>query len=214
MKESLIFAAIAAALLVVSCGTAKKATNNQQQQQDMSTLGQRKAKSPAQIYAEDEMAETLRAWGRYNGFADQNLESYAAAVARGALAERIAVLATSAVRKYDDSKQISNKNVDGVAETAKVAEFASNSEVTTVAKELIKGSRIAVSDRFVQKDGTEDCYVAVEVNMASLIKAVQENQKFQEALSFDRKAEIDFNSEKFRDSMMDAFEELKQAKQQ
>lgn len=96
MKKISIIAALAAAtlMLVSSCGAQKAATGG---------MGQKKAKSEAQLYAEDPNATTIRAWALYNGFAEDNLEQRAAVLARQELSNTIATLVTGAIENYSDT---------------------------------------------------------------------------------------------------------------
>lgn len=207
MKRNLFFSAIMAvmvsALTLTSCGSSKKSG---------STLGDMKEKSPAQLYAEDADRNNLRAWGQYNGFADQDLESFAATVARGKMSEEVSTLITKAVDIYQNNQKINNRSLGGQAEDVMTGESKGDLDVSAVSKELIAGSRVAVSNRYVQKDGTETCYVAVEISVDALINNAKQNSKLQEAISKSRKEEIVMDSKEFKESMQSAFEDLKAAK--
>lgn len=191
MKKIIVI--LAAAAVVVSCGVAG--------------LGRQKAQSPAQKYAQT--ATTVCEWSKYNGFPNQNLEGFAAASARAKLADRVAALITHAVEIYDANLQVANKALDGKVEDIKTSEGKGQESIRQISKQLVTNSRIAVSDRYVQKDGTEDCYVAVEVTVPAIVEAVEKNEEMKEAISRERKAEIDFNSEQFKAAMRQSFEELK-----
>lgn len=216
MKKNLMFSVLMAvmvsALALASCSSSKKA--KAVVQNVGSTLGELKEKSPAQLYAEDPDRNNMRAWGSYNGFADQNLEALAAATARSALAEEISVLIKSAVDRYEGGQRIDNRSLGGQAENVKTTESQGITDIESVSKELIAGSRIAVSNRYIQKDGTETCYIAVEISIDGLINNVKQNSKLQEAISKSRKEEIEYDSRKFKESMQSVFEELKEAKGQ
>ena len=205
MKKISIIAALAAAtlMLVSSCGAQKAATGG---------MGQKKAKSEAQLYAEDPNATTIRAWALYNGFAEDNLEQRAAVLARQELSNTIATLVTGAIENYSDtySKQQMG-GTEGIDKRRTLSE-SSKDKVSSVTQELIRGSRIAVSDRYVQSDGTETAYVCVELDIPGLIDNLKNNTDLQDVISKEEKLDIDFSSEVFSDSVSEEFSTLNDLK--
>lgn len=210
MKKVFVFVAIA--LTFVACGTSKKAASSAQASGQEESLGEHIQKSPEQLYAEDPDADNIRAWALYNGFESQNLETFAATQARAKLADEIATLVKTAVDIYENGARIDNKSLDKKAENVKTAESKAELKITAVSKELIRGSRVVMSDRYRQKDGTVNCYSAVEVNLKGVLNNIKNNASIQEAISESRKEKIDYNSKKFEQAMQSAFEELKQTK--
>jgi len=218
MKRNLLFSVIMAVTLSVmtftSCGSSKNTKADYgDSASTSSSLGERREKSPAQIYAEDPERTNMRAWGMYNGFPDQNLEALAAAAARSALADEISVLVKNAVDRYDNGSRINNRSLEGQAESVMTSESQAQNDIQTVSKELISGSRIAVSERYGQKDGTETCYVAVEISVDALVNNIKQNSKIKEAISKSRREEIAYDSKEFKESMQSVFDELKAAKE-
>lgn len=209
------FFLMATAIALVACGTAKNTTSATQDsataQESLGTLIQ---KSQEQLFAEDPDADNLRAWASYNGFENQNLESFAATAARANLASEIATLVSTATDLYENGARIDNKSVDGMAENVKMAESKAENGIKAAAKELMRGSRIVMSNRYRQKDGTVTCYAAVEMNLKGVLNNIKNNASIQEAISQSRREQIDFNSKKFEEAMQSAFEELKEAKKQ
>ena len=205
MKKISIIAALAAAtlMLVSSCGAQKAATGG---------MGQKKAKSEAQLYAEDPNATTIRAWALYNGFAEDNLEQRAAVLARQELSNTIATLVTGAIENYSDtySKQQMG-GTEGIDKRRTLSE-SSKDKVSSVTQELIRGSRIAVSDRYVQSDGTETAYVCVELDIPGVIDNLKNNTDLQDVISKEEKLDIDFSSEVFSDSVSEEFSKLNDLK--
>ena len=205
MKKISIIAALAAATLMLasSCGAQKAATGG---------MGQKKAKSEAQLYAEDPNATTIRAWALYNGFAEDNLEQRAAVLARQELSNTIATLVTGAIENYSDtySKQQMG-GTEGIDKRRTLSE-SSKDKVSSVTQELIRGSRIAVSDRYVQSDGTETAYVCVELDIPGLIDNLKNNTDLQDVISKEEKLDIDFSSEVFSDSVSEEFSKLNDLK--
>lgn len=206
-----LFALASIILILASCGSSKKAVAPASAPEGKS-LGLKVQKSPEQLYAEDPEAENMRAWGFRNGFESQNLEALAATEARAKLAEEVATLVKSAIDIYEKNAKIDNKSLNAKAENVKTTESQDIVKVSAVAKELIRGSRIVMSDRYLQEDGTVNCYSAVEVNMKGILDNIKKNASIQEAISESRQARIDFNSKMFEESMKSAFDELKAAK--
>ncbi len=206
MKKISIIAALAAAtlMLVSSCGAQKLATGG---------MGQKKAKSEAQLYAEDPNATTLRSWAQYNGFPEDNLEQRAAVLARQELSNTIATLVTGSIENYGDTYRASeiSSNSEGISKRQTLSS-GSKDKVSAVTQELLRGSRIAKSERYIQPDGTETAYVCVELALETLINNLQSNKELHQVISENEKLYIDWRSEQFSQSMQDEFETLKEAK--
>lgn len=203
MKKAIY--SLLALMIVASCGTVSKLVNEE-------SLGTHVQKSPAQIYAEDADADNIRAWASYNGFESQNLENYAATAARAKLGDEIATLVSNAVEMYENGARIESKPVEGNIESASMSESLVNSKIKAVSKELISGSRVVMSDRYRQSDGTVTCFTAVEISVKGIINNIKGKTSVQEAISEGRKAAIDFESKLFEESMKASFEDLKKAK--
>lgn len=179
-----ILAFLICALSLISCGSLNK-----------STLGVQKEKSPAQIYAEDPDRETMRAWSFQTGLSSMNLEAYAAAKAIALLANQTSTLVSHAINIMEDEMG------------ARVL----SEEIETVAKETIKGSRIAVSTRYVNRDGTETCYVAVEISIDDIIMNIRHSAKIQEAITKATDGKhVNVGSEGFSSAMTESFNSIKE----
>lgn len=200
MKKNLLFSALIvvvfSTLTLTSCGS----------------LGKQKAKSPAQKYAESVSTNTLCGWAQYNGFSDQNLEAFAATNARASLAKEIETYINTGIRIYDSKYSVRSVDVGEKADGIKAGDEGDHGIVEEAAHAIISGSRVVMSDRYVQKDGTETCYTAVEINPDAVINYMKQNKEFKEAISRSRKEQIDYDSQMFKESMQQAFDELKKAR--
>ena len=153
------------------------------------SLGKHKKASPAQKYAEDPKRTTMRAWGFRTGASYMNLEAYAAMAARGKLAEQTAVLITSTLKAQMD---VSN---------------ASIGEIKAFSEELIVGSRVVKSDRYVNKDNTETCYVAVEIRLEDILRNIQTSAEFQQTMNkVSGGRTVNVSSQEFADQMRNTFD--------
>ena len=199
MKKNLLFSTLLtvlfAALTFTSCGSS-------------AGLGKHKQKSPAQEFAESKTRTTLRGWGQYNGFSDQNLEAFAATQARADLVKEIKTYVATLIDIYDGAYKLGSLSNE---ETGRVRDDRGldESKIVEFAEATLVGSHVVMSDRYVQKDGTETCYTAVEISLDAIANYMKQNKKFNEAISKDLKEEIRYDSDKFRESMSQAFEELK-----
>ena len=144
--------------------------------------------------------------------AEDNLEQRAAVLARQELSNTIATLVTGAIENYSDtySKQQMG-GTEGIDKRRTLSE-SSKDKVSSVTQELIRGSRIAVSDRYVQSDGTETAYVCVELDIPGLIDNLKNNTDLQDVISKEEKLDIDFSSEVFSDSVSEEFSKLNDLK--
>lgn len=195
-KNLLLFVALFVSILFfVSCGSS-------------SGLGKHKDKSPAQEYVEAKNRNTLRAWGQYNGFPDQNLEAFAAAQAKADLVKKIETYVGTYIEMYDGTYQASEVS-GGESDRAKDDGGKDTNTILEAAENTLQGCSVVMSDRYVQKDGTETCYLAVEISPETVINYIKTNKKFNDALSKEKKEEIRYDSERSKESMLKAFEELK-----
>lgn len=209
MKKTIVMAAIAAFALI-SCGTsrtvAQTSTDNQ-----VSTLGRKVEKSPAQIYAQDPNATTLRAYASYRGLPSQPVTRLAATQARGELAQSIATLIKTAIDMYSNSystESLTNEGVDINASGVTKAEEMTRS----VAEELVRYAPVVVSDEYQQANGTVVAHVCVELHPQKILEAVRSNENYQKAVNEQEQAYIDMRSKNFEQSMNKSFEDLKASK--
>lgn len=169
-------------------------------------------KSEEQKFAEDPNRDTMRAWAFWNDFPTMNLEAIASADANASLAEQTARLVSRAIEKYDESKRASERGKRGDAKGVMVAEQKVTSQVKSVAKEIIKGSRVAMSTRYEEKDGTHTCYVAVEISIDDMLLNIKNMDLVEQALGADEGVDIEIDSSSFEESMRESFQELKEGK--
>lgn len=195
---------VAAMMLLSACGA---------QKQVKSGIGQKKEKSEAQLYAEDPNAESIRTWAQYNGFPDDNLEQRAAVLARQEMANTVATLVTGAIENYseDYSMQQMQSGGEGI-EKRRTLSGESKEKVSSVTQELLRGSKIAVSDRYIQSDGTETAYVCVELDLETLLNNLIKNDALQQVISETEKMVLDFRSKLFSEEMKEQYEILKEEK--
>lgn len=176
-----------------------------------SSLGEAIEMDRCQLYAEDPTATSPRAWAKYNAFDMKNAQRYATALARADLAGQIATLVSDALEAYDEQY---GKMAGNGQEAKKVAEAATQakSQVKTVAEELIRGSRIAMSSFYRQADGTIDAYVCVEADYNAILEQLKKNAEIQRVISDTEKARVEQNMKDFEESMQESFEKLKAEK--
>lgn len=172
---------LCAALTLISCGASR------------STLGRHKEHSPAQIYAKDINRTNMRAWGMRTGTAAMNLEAYAAAAARAVLAENTSTLISRTIKDMEGEDAVSSIDLESSS------------------KEVIKGCRVVMSDRYVNKDGSETCYVAVEISLDDILMNIRRAEAIKEALSKASGSKVvDVDSDKFAETLKKSFSHIKE----
>ena len=220
------------AVLSTSCGSSKSAMEKAQfeewkrkqiehqreeeRQKDLrqnaeSSIGVEIAKSQAQLYAEDPNATTMRAWSSYNGFPDDDLEFIAAQQARGELSNMISSMATSAFSSFADRLRKEGL-IDGNLQKKISQDGKTTNKITVVAENLIKGSKVAVSNRYAQKDDTQTAYVCVEIDPAIVIEKIRNEKSIEEIFSEKEQLLNAFKSKKFEEEMQSSFERYKEEK--
>ena len=210
-------------LFMASCGSSKKAQNDammmqmmqmmQQQNQSQqkpagSSLGMEIAKSPAQQYAEEADATTMRAWASYNGFADDQLEQVAAGIARGELANMLAVFVQNALENFVDRATVQGQTSDGAAKR-KIKDDEVQTKLKVVSEALIKGSKMVRSNRYGQADGTHTAYVCVEIEPKMIAEKIKNDAALINAISDDERLKIAFKSKMFDEEMESSFEKFR-----
>ena len=210
-------------MFMVSCGSSKKVQDDammmqmmqmmQQQSQGQqkasaNSLGVEIAKSPAQQYAEAADATTMRAWASYNGFADDQLEQVAAGMARGELANMLAVFVQNALENFVDRATIQGQTSDGAAKR-KIKDDEVQTKLKVVSEALIKGSKMVRSNRYGQTDGTHTAYVCVEIEPKMIAEKIKNDAALINAISDDERLKIAFKSKMFDEEMESSFEKFR-----
>lgn len=217
-------------MFMASCGSSKQAQNDammmqmmqmmQQQQQTQqpqqqtqsasaNSLGVEIAKSPAQQYAEAADATTMRAWASYNGFADDQLEQVAAGIARGELANMLAVFVQNALEDFVDRATVQGQTSDGAAKK-KIKDDEVQTKLKVVSEALIKGSKMVRSNRYGQADGTHTAYVCVEIEPKMIAEKIKNDAALINAISDDERLKIAFKSKMFDEEMQSSFERFRE----
>lgn len=217
-------------MFMASCGSSKQAQNDammmqmmqmmQQQQQNQqsqqqtqsasaNSLGVEIAKSPAQQYAEAADATTMRAWASYNGFADDQLEQVAAGIARGELANMLAVFVQNALEDFVDRATVQGQTSDGAAKK-KIKDDEVQTKLKVVSEALIKGSKMVRSNRYGQADGTHTAYVCVEIEPKMIAEKIKNDAALINAISDDERLKIAFKSKMFDEEMQSSFERFRE----
>ena len=217
-------------MFMASCGSSKQAQNDammmqmmqmmQQQQQNQqsqqqtqsasaNSLGVEIAKSPAQQYAEAADATTMRAWASYNGFADDQLEQVAAGIARGELANMLAVFVQNALEDFVDRATVQGQTSDGAAKK-KIKDDEVQTKLKVVSEALIKGSKMVRSNHYGQADGTHTAYVCVEIEPKMIAEKIKNDAALINAISDDERLKIAFKSKMFDEEMQSSFERFRE----
>ena len=173
-------------------------------------------KSEEQKIAEDKNRNTIRDWGVYEDFGTMNLEAFAAMNARAKLAEQTATLISRALDHYADSKGMNSMDEESRAALQEAKEVTKSN-----AKEIIQGSRVLQSTRYIidKKRNIQACYAVVEISVKDALLTIKNTEKIQKALnklekkiSKNPKAEINVNSVEFSEASLKAIDEMNENK--
>lgn len=213
MRKTFLFFITISVMMLTSCGTSRQiATSNQTAQQPQtSSLGEEVEKSPAEIYARDLNANTIRGFGTFNGLPGMPVEQLAANNARGELVSSLTSLVKTSIMTYYNQYGQSSADLEHLTSVLE-GKTKANAETQTVAQELINGSRVAVSNTYKQPNGTMTSYVCVELAPSQVLESIRANHTFQELINKEAQMYIDFKSQEFEKSMEAAHEELKRLK--
>lgn len=212
MKKLFSIAAVAATIVLASCGggTTKQVVASSTTQNN--GLGVEIAKSPAQLYAEDPNATTLRAYASYNALPSMPVVSLAATQARGELAQSIAALVTAANTLYAEQygkESLSKSELDALMS----ANNSAKNKIEVIAKELVQYTPVKINNKYTQENRTITAHVCVELHPQNILQAIQNDKSYQEAVNKNEQIYIDFKSEEYSKSLEKSFEDLKNAKQ-
>ncbi len=213
MKKILNFlTAVAVIILISSCGASRKVINSTMQHQAPNNgLGVEIAKSPAQQYAEDLTATTLRGYGSYNSLPGMQGMVYATNIARQDLVNSIETFVQSAVSNYSEQylrQNLSDSNLQKVMEGVSKA----GTSVKSVAERLVANTPPVVRNSYTQPDGSVTDHVCVELAPSRIIEALASDNEFKEVIGQEAQLYIDWKSKEFDKSMESAFEEMRKAK--
>lgn len=200
-------AALMTLAVAVSCGSAKKA----QQREIENSLGVEKAISPAQMYAESAPSGVQRAWASYNDIDPTIAMRGAAALARAELAAQIGVAVEDGIRLYR------GKNSQYAADEQKSAQVSEgggedDNQIKTATDEIVEGSRIVKTNIYEQKNGTNDAYVCVEIDVDLILQRINNNTQIMDLISEQDKELTEQDRKDFENEMRDLFERYRSSK--
>ena len=164
-------------------------------------IGTHQTKSKEQKYAEKKSRKTFREWGSYEGFSSMDLEGFAASVARKKLAERVGVYVEPITANYldaVDADSINEKTGKDIKDNEAQQRAEGNFKLSADA--FIRNSRVVMTDRYVQNDGTVVCYAAVEVSIDDVEAVVMTTKAMRKAF---KEAGIDVDSPEFEKAAKD-----------
>ena len=215
MKKTLIFAAVAA-LVICSCGTAKKAANNS------SYNSQLQNSQPAQTAqtpqnANPTPARTLRAtepcialseekdfaaWGVAQSYNEKVAVNEASRNAREELAKMMSVAVEGAAEDY-----LKNTSVNKKSTAATLSEEIS----TQFYSECVKNSKRIKTSVYDLDDGQIQVYVCYEIR-AGFDVLEKAAEVVDNTLTRDQVLEVEFDRERFKDSMKEGLREYKEGR--
>lgn len=216
MKKFSVLGMIALAVLIQSCGGSKQVTyvpvattvpvDNNQISQNIAV-----ASEPCDDYAFE--APAKRASGVGTHFKEVTATNLAQLNARANLARALQQCVETATKNYADAKELFSADEDSSAYVTDQSAGAGDREAGW-AKELIKGAPIVKKTRYKTPNNQWEIHVCVEYQESVAEMAAKITKVFNEKLTQEQKARIDFNEKKFQEEMKEAMGDYKGATMQ
>lgn len=216
MKKFTFLAALTFAALLSSCGGSKQTVyapiaattpvNNNQIPQNVAV-----ASEPCDDYAFE--APAKRASGVGTHFKEATATNLAQLNARANLAKALQQCVETATKNYADAKELFSADEASSAYVTDQSVGAADREAGW-AKELIKGAPVVKKTRYKTPNNQWEIHVCVEYQESVAEMAAEITKVFNEKLTQEQKARIDFNEQKFLQEMKEAMGDYKGATMQ
>lgn len=207
MKKFTILASVALVMFLQSCGSSKQVAtapinvSQNQVQQDIEV-----ALNPCEEYAFK--APSQRAAGTGVHFKEKAAENIAQLNARANLAKALQQCVETATKDYADGKELFA--ADGESSSYVTDQSAGSADREAGwAKELIKGAPVVMKRKYKTPDNQWRIYVCVEYQESVAEMAAKITKVFNEKLTQEQKARIDFNEQKFKQEIQEAMGDYK-----
>ena len=208
MKKFTFFASIALAMFMQSCGSSQQVAtapvnvvSQNQVQQDIEV-----ALNPCEEYSLK--ATSQRAVGTGVHFRETTADNLAQLNARANLAKALQQCVQAATKNYADGKELFAADGESSSYVTDQSAGVADSEAGW-AKELIKGAPVVMKRKYKTPDNQWRIYVCVEYQESVAEMAAKITKVFNEKLTQEQKARIDFNEQKFKQEMQEAMGDYK-----
>ena len=208
MKKFTFLASIVLAMFMQSCGSSKQVAtapisvvSQDQIQQDIEV-----ALDPCEEYAM--LAPSKRAAGTGVHFKETTATNLAQLNARANLAKALQQCVETATKNYADAKELFAADGESSSYVTDQSAGAADREAGW-AKELIKGAPIVMKKKYKTSNNQWRIYVCVEYQESVAEMAAKITKVFNEKLTQEQKARIDFNEQKFKQEMQEAMGDYK-----
>lgn len=203
MKKSTFLTLIALVVFMQSCGNLKQAStvpasnvSQNQVQQDIEV-----ALDPCEEYAL--LAPSKRAAGTGVHFKETTATNLAQLNARANLAKALQQCVEAATKNYADAKELFSADEESSSYVTDQSASVGDREAGW-ARELIKGAPVVMKKKYKTTNNQWRIYVCVEYQESVAEMAAKITKVFNEKLSQEQKARIDFNEQKFKQEMQEA----------
>lgn len=203
MKKSTFLTLIALVVFMQSCGNLKQAStvpasnvSQNQVQQDIEV-----ALDPCEEYAL--LAPSKRAAGTGVHFKETTATNLAQLNARANLAKALQQCVEAATKNYADAKELFSADEESSSYVTDQSASVGDREAGW-ARELIKGAPVVMKKKYKTPNNQWRIYVCVEYQESVAEMAAKITKVFNEKLSQEQKARIDFNEQKFKQEMQEA----------
>lgn len=196
---------IAVATMAISCGTANQATN-QTTTTSAHPNEQHLANDPCEDYALENPSKRAAGMGLH--FQKSTAKNQAELEARAALAKSLQTCIETNIKNYADAATLySADNQNGQSVTDQTASL--NDRAAGMSKELVTGAPVVKISTYMTQNNQYRVYVCVEYSESVSEMAEKIAKRYNEMLTDEQKARINFNELEFQKTQEEAFNNYK-----
>lgn len=191
-------AVMAMAVLFTSCGTPAQVLNQQKQKQELNEVIAWVNAAPNDV---------IRGYGSDIDTDENYAYRHAIANARSQVAQQIAAKIKDAIESYRDRTDVNVATQEGV-KTKKDNEGKTEDYLLQLSNQLVSGAQPRETVVYTMPNGEIQVYIGVELSNNTLVeKIAAKKDEIQQAISEDQKVKIEYNRDKFKASLEEAFKE-------
>lgn len=191
-------AVMAMAVLFTSCGTPAQVANQKKQKQELNEVIAWVNAAPNDV---------IRGYGSDIDTDENYAYKHAIGNARAQVAGQIAAKIQDALEAYRIRYDVSTATQEGV-KTQKDAEGNTQDYLKQISKELVSGAQPRETVVYTMPNGEIQVYIGIELSNNVLVeKIAAKKDEIQKAVNEDQRVKIDYNRDKFKASLEEAFKE-------
>lgn len=191
-------AVMAMAVLFTSCGTPAQVVNQKKQKQELNEVIAWVNAAPNDV---------IRGYGSDVDPDENYAYRHAIANARSQVAQQIAAKIKDAVEAYRNRYEMATTTQEGV-KTQKDTEGKTEDYLLQLSNELVSGAQPRETVVYTMPNGEIQVYIGIELSNNTLVdKIAAKKDEIQQAVNEEQRVKIDYNRDKFKASLEEAFKE-------